>query len=276
VLGRTLLAAGTGLAAGLLAARRRYAGQLASAARAADALKVRAEAAPAFSHDMLTGLPEIAVRYFRHAIQPGTPLSTTAELDIGGTFLLGRLRFAMRSREVLRAPYELVWLPELRSGPIRMSGSDGLVAGEAWTRFWLNSLLPVVQVGNSPDMLRSAHFRAASESVWAPAALLPDKGVRWEQLGPERARVTLAEFDPPISLELTIAPNGGLRSIVGQRWSNANSDKRFRPQPFGGEILSQASFGGFTVPSRMVIGNGFGTDSFDRFFQAEVDAIRYF
>jgi hypothetical protein len=278
VRGRTLFATGTGVAvAGLFTARRRYAEQLAWAERSAEEIKARAIPARAFNDDMLAGgLPEIAVRYFRHAIEPGTPLSTTIELDLSGTFLLGRLPFAMRSREVLRAPHELVWLPDMRSGPIRMSGSDGLVTGEAWTRFWLNGLLPVAQVGSSPDMLRSAQFRAASESIWAPAALLPNNDAQWEQLGPDQARVTFPMFDPPIALELTIAPDGGLRSIVGQRWSNANSEKRFRYQPFGGSVLSEARFTGFTVPSAMVIGNGFGTDAFDRFFQAKLDAIRFY
>jgi hypothetical protein len=260
----------------LLTARRRFAEQLAAAQGTAEALLAGASPAPVFCDDMLAGLPEIAIRYFRHAIQPGTPLSTTVQLDLSGTFLLGRLSFAMQSREVLRAPYDLVWLPELRSGPIRVSGSDGLVAGEAWTRFWLNGLLPVAQVGSSPDMLRSAQFRAASESIWAPAALLPLNGAQWTQFGPDRARVTFPMFNPAIPLELTIAEDGALQSIVGQRWSNANADKRFRFQPFGGEILSEARFDGFTVPSEMVIGNGFGTDRFDRFFQAKVDGIRFY
>lgn len=275
--GRTLLAAGFGLAgAGAFAARCRFAAQLASAEQAAEAIKARSSAAPAYAPAMLKGLPDLAARYFRHAIAPGTPLSTTVELQLSGTFLLGRLRFAMNSRELLRAPHDFVWLPELRSGPIRMSGSDGLVNGEAWTRFWLNRLLPVAQVRHSPDMLRSAQFRAASESIWAPAALLPINGARWEQLGADQARVTFPMFDPPISLDLTIGEDGALRSIVGQRWSNANPEGRFRSQPFGGTVLREARFGGFTLPSQMVIGNGFGTDRFDRFFQVEVDALRFY
>jgi hypothetical protein len=42
-----------------------------------------------FTPAMIADLPPVARRYFNRAIAPGTPLRTTVELEMGGTFLLG-------------------------------------------------------------------------------------------------------------------------------------------------------------------------------------------
>jgi len=71
-------------------------------------------------------------------------------------------------------------------GEVAPSGSDGLLARSGWSRFWLNRLFPVVNLGASPDLNRAAAARPAMEAIWAPAGLLPINGVRWEQTGPDR------------------------------------------------------------------------------------------
>src|SRR4051812_37668114 len=59
-----------------------------------------------FVAEMVAGLPEIAQRYFRHAIAPGTPLYSAVELEMEGTFLLGDKNasqaYAMTARQALR------------------------------------------------------------------------------------------------------------------------------------------------------------------------------
>ena len=90
---------------------------------------------------MIAGLPEPARRYFRFAIAPGTPLRTVAVIEMTGRFGLGDKadhRFQpMRARQILAPSYSSVWIPRIGSGLMRMSGSDVLVDGAAWTRFWL-------------------------------------------------------------------------------------------------------------------------------------------
>jgi len=232
-----------------------------------------------FEPAMVSGLPEIAQRYFRRAIAPGTPLRTTVELEMRGTFLLGDKSryqtYEMTARQILAPPSEFVWLPHMKSGPMRITGSDGLVAGAPWTRFWLMGLLPVANERASPDMQRSAVFRSAMEGIWVPASLLPQNGVTWEQAGPDTARVTLQKVQPPIVLELTLAADGAVREVVGQRWSNANPEHVFRLQPFGGTIEADAAFDGFTIPSVVRVGNHFKTDDFLPFFQVELTRARY-
>jgi len=233
-----------------------------------------------FDPHMVAGLPEIAQRYFRHAIAPGTPLRSAVELEMEGTFLLGdkdkHQSYRMTARQALRAPEEFIWAPRLRSGAMTITGSDALVGGEAWTRFWLLGLVPVANVRTSPDLVRSARFRGAVESaLWLPASLLPGNRVRWEQTGPNRARITLERFDPAIVLDLTLAETGAVREVVGQRWSDANPEKRFRLQPFGGAVSGESTFDGFTIPSAVAVGNHYGTERYLPFFQARITAARY-
>jgi hypothetical protein len=76
-------------------------------------------------------------------------------------------------------------------------------------------------------------------------------------------------------LELTLAPNGAVREVVGQRWSNANPEHVFRLQPFGGTMEADAVFDGYTIPSRVRVGNHFKTEDYLPFFQAEVTRARF-
>lgn len=232
-----------------------------------------------FDPAMVASLPEIARRYFRHAIAPGTPLRTTADIEMDGTFLLGdknkHQAYSMRARQMLRPPFAFVWMPTLKSGAMTITGSDGLVDGEARTRFWLMGIVPVASVKTTPDVVRSATFRAAVEGLWVPASLLPQNGAIWEQLSSNRARVTMGSATPEITFELTIGADGAVEEVVGQRWSNANPQNRFQLQPFGGTIEGEGTFGGYTIPAQLNVGNHYGTDDYLPFFQANLTSVRY-
>lgn len=228
-----------------------------------------------FDPQQVAHLPEIAQRYFRHAIAPGTPLYSVAEIEMEGTFLLGGKDkfqvYEMSARQVLRPPDEFVWMPKLSSGAITITGSDALVQGEAWTRFWLHRLLPVAQVRTSPDLVRSAQFRAVVEgALWLPASLLPEHGVEWEQVGADEAKITLRDVRPEVVLRLKLQSGGSITEVTGQRWSNANRDETFRLQPFGGTVSAEETFAGFTIPTEVAVGNHYGTSDYLPFFQARV------
>lgn len=233
-----------------------------------------------FDPRQVADLPEVARRYFRHAVAPGTPMYSIADLKMEGVFLLGDAgrpqRYAMSAREVLRPPTGFVWMPRLRSGPMRITGSDALLDGAAWTRFWLMGVMPVANVASSPDIVRSAQFRAAVEgALWLPTTLLPENGAHWEQTGANEARVTLRQVTPPIELRLTLNEQGGVKQVVGQRWSNANAEKRFRLQPFGGTVIAEGTFQGLTIPLEIEVGNHFGTSDYVPFFRARITYAQY-
>jgi hypothetical protein len=230
---------------------------------------------------MVAGLPEIAQRYFRHAIAPGTAVYSTVVLEMEGTFLLGDKdnfqTYTMSARQVLRTPDQFVWMPRMRSGAMTISGSDALVGGEAWTRFWLLGLVPVAQDRTSPDLVRSAQFRAAVESALSlPTSLLPMNGVDWEQVDENRARLTFRRFSPAIILDMTLDQSGAVQEVVGQRWSNANPDKTFRLQPFGGTMGADRTFQGLTIPTAIAAGNHYGTSDYLPFFQVRITSAKYF
>jgi hypothetical protein len=233
----------------------------------------------AYEPTVVSDLPEVAQRYFNHAIAPGTLLRTAAQIEMAGTFLLGDKSgyqtYSMNARQILRPPTEFVWIPQMKSGFINISGSDALVAGSAWTRFWLFGLFPVAEARSSPDLVRSAVFRSAMEAVWVPASLLPQQGVKWEQIGPDTARVHIKSVSPALDLEITLGPTGSITEIVGQRWSNANPEKIFRYQPFGGTVQEEGTFDGYTIPSVMSVGNNYGTDDYLPFFQAKLTRVKY-
>ena len=59
------------------------------------------------------------------------------------------------------------------------------------------------------------------------------------------------------------------------RWSDANPDKAYRLQPFGGRLTDWAEFEGFRIPVQVEMGNLFGTPDYAPFFLARVTAARF-
>lgn len=232
-----------------------------------------------FDPSMIAGLPAVAQRYFAHAIAPGTILSTVVELEMAGVFRLGdpqaSTEYALKARQILQAPAQFVWMPDMRSGFMTISGSDGLSDAGAWTRFWINGLVPVVQVSGSADLERSALARPALESIWAPAALLPQNGASWTAAGENSAIVEVGPEGRRTAVELVLNDAGGVRSVKAMRWSNENPAKRYQLQPFGGEVSAERTFGGFTIPSRVAVGNHFGTKAYFPFMEIEITDARY-
>ena len=227
-----------------------------------------------YDPSLVTDLPEIARRYFNHAIAPGTELTTAVILEMEGQFLLGDKAgfqsFEMRARQILDAPSDFVWIVDMRSGPMMVSGSDGLHKSRAWTRMSMFQAIPLVQIPATEGLDRSALTRPALEAVWAPAALLPINGAIWTQLGPDKARVTVGRGDRRIDIFMTIAESGRVLDVVANRWSDANPEKVFQHQPFGGTMEEEATFGGYTIPSVVHVGNHFGTDEYFAFFNARL------
>lgn len=233
-----------------------------------------------FEEAMVEGLPEPAQRYFRFAIAPGTLLYTVADIVMEGRLSLGTADqpnwMEMTATQVLGAPDGFIWLPKASARGLAMSGSDAALRGTSWTRFWLAGLLPVARAGGNADHARSAFGRYVGEAVfWTPAALLPREGVRWEPLGPDSAQVTLSAFGMEQSVELHVDDRGALTHIVFPRWSDANPQRQFRIQPFGGDLSEYRTFEGFTLPTVVHAGNLYGTPDYFAFYQVRVTSVTF-
>ncbi|GAB4274201.1 MAG: hypothetical protein Kow0013_28220 [Pararhodobacter sp.] len=267
-----------GLAAGLVLRRL----DIRQDQRTGKALRALQPATPGrFDPAMLADLPEVAQRYFRRALAPGTPLAQGVALRMEGRFILNGTALPMRAEQVLIPPARgFVWRARFGEGAMRISGSDGMLCPDdgpvqSWTRFWLMGVLPVARVGGTADHARSAATRAMMEAVWAPATLLPQAGAVWQQTGPDGATVRFPALDGISPLELRLNPDGTLAEIRAMRWSDANAGHLYRLQPFGGRVLESATFNGFTIPAAVEMGNQWGTDAYAPFFIARITEARH-
>ncbi|WP_372986992.1 DUF6544 family protein [Marinobacter sp.] len=229
-----------------------------------------------FDPAMVDRLPEPARRYFLYTIVPGTPLYTVATFSMEGRFGMGDRDkpdyLAMSARQTLAAPVGFIWSMNARRGLMRISGSD---TGR-WTRFWLMGLLPVARMGGTPDHARSAFGRYVAEAVfWTPAALLPGPNVHWELVDVNVARVTLRHNGLSQSVDVTVAEDGQPLQVHFDRWSNANPEKEYRWQPFGGYLSEFREVEGFRLPMHVEAGNHFGTERYFPFFVVDVTEIAF-
>lgn len=234
-----------------------------------------------FDPTMTIELPDPARRYFQFAIRPGTPLYTVAEIELNGRFSLGTKQapnyMTMMARQVLAAPTGFIWSMAAKNGLLRLSGSDAAAAdGKSWTRFWLLGLLPVARMCGTDDHRRSAFGRYVAEAVfWTPAALLPSRGAVWEEVNETTARVTVYHDGMEQSVDVKVDAGGQPLEVVFPRWSNANPDKEFRQQPFGGFLSKFREFSGFRLPTHIEAGNLFGTGDYFPFYMVDVTAVTF-
>lgn len=231
----------------------------------------------AFNLSMLDGLPDPAQRFFRFAIEPGAALRTVAEISMQGVFSLGskaRPNYQpMRAEQILALPHGFVW--RVRVGRI-FTGSDVADDGNSWSRFWALGVAPVGRAGNNADHARAAFGRYVAEAVfWTPAALLPGANVRWQAVDDSTARTIVAYKGMEQAVDVTVSEDGRPVKVIFQRWSDANPDKVFQLQPFGGVLSEFRLFEGFQLPTRVEAGNFFGTDDYFAFFKATVTSVTF-
>ena len=233
-----------------------------------------------FDASLVAALPEPARRYFMFTIEPGTPLHLVTRIRMSGDLGLGNRDDPkyqpMRADQILAPPDGLVWKLGAGRGVMRISGSDGLVGEMSWTRFWLTGVLPIVRVGGTRDHLRSAFGRVVAEAVfWAPAALLPGKYVRWEAVDADTARATVEHGGMTQAVDVTVAADGRPTRVVIARWSDANADRTYRLQPFGGDLSEFRNFDGYRLATHVEGGNFIGTDEYFPFYKADVESIGF-
>lgn len=229
-----------------------------------------------FDKAQIEQLPEPARRYFQYTIQPGASLYTVAELEMGGELGLGNKEnpkfTSMRARQILAPPHGLVW--RLKASAV--SGSDGATSYTSWTRFWLFGFVPLVRAGEDADHQRSAFGRVVAEGMfWTPAAFLPGKYVRWDKVDTDTARALVRFGGFEQAVDITVAANGQPTQVAIQRWSNANVEKKYRLQSFGGYLSDFREFTGYRLPTRVEGGNLFGTEDYFPFFKANVTSVKF-
>jgi hypothetical protein len=226
-----------------------------------------------FEPASVAGLDEPVRRYFTHALAAAAPLSRGVRLALSGHVRVGAwLRFMSEwvgdgrsfSWEAVAGPGPL---PFLR---VHDRFADGTGFMDVRVRPPVGSLpaLKLLHAENA-DTARSGAGRAALEALWAPASLLPGRGVGWRA---ESDELIVAEWDVPPErpqLHVTIDGAGAVRSWRAQRWRDAKAGY----VPFGADVHAERTFGALTVPSRLTAGWGHGTGRWAPFFRCEVTSL---
>ncbi|TGM74743.1 DUF6544 family protein [Leptospira bouyouniensis] len=228
-----------------------------------------------FKLSMVSELPEPARRFFKFSIKEGTPLLTVAEIEMSGKFSLGTKEKPnykeMKASQILASPEGFIWTLHL-PGLIPISGSDTA----KWTRFRILHLFPVARMGNDLDHTKSAFGRYVAESVfWTPAAVLPNDHIKWKQIDHDTVRVTIKKDGLFQDVDIKVNEEGCPIEVTFLRWSNANVNKQFQLQPFGGKLSNFKEVQGFKIPFHVEAANLYGTKDEFFFFKADINKIQF-
>jgi uncharacterized protein DUF6544 len=216
------------------------------------------------------GAPDPVARYFAHALGDGAELARGTRIEMRGRIKVGAwLPFRADWQGDGRA---LDWRATVGVGPLKvLRVRDRFAAGNGSMDIRLFGRL---ELGHSEDedTARSAAGRAAGEAaLWAPACLLPERGVAWRAEGDDHivAVVDVPPERPEIHIQLD--EHGAVASCWFSRWTNAEGNG---PDyvPFGVDVEAEHSFGPLTIASRITAGWWYGTPRYRPFFKAEIVA----
>lgn len=228
-----------------------------------------------FDPARIAHLPEPARRYLAHAVAPGAPLATAARLRMRGEIKLKQDWHPFQAEQVIRWGRGFVWRARVNMKGLPVTGSDRWIDGKGSMRWRLLGLIPLV-TGDGPDISRAALGRVQNEAVWLPTVFLAP-GVTWSAPDETHLGVDLRLAGNACHLDLTIAPDGRLRTASLARWGNPDQ-KEFHELPFGGLSADEKSFDGITIPTTLRIGWYFGTSRFEsegEFFRVTVDHAQF-
>ena len=226
-----------------------------------------AAVAETFDPAATMGLPEPARRWLSHAIAPGTPLWSRAELAMHGQIKLGRWR-PFTAHQVLTPPGGYIWAATTRLAGLPVTGYDRLGLGSGEMHWRLLRLIPVLNESGS-DVTRSAYGRLAGEIALIPTAY---RHATWSRGKYANTAVATWQFgDDTETAELRIARSGRLAEVRVNRWGNPGGAP-FGRYPFGVRVEAESRFGGITIPSVFRAGWWWGTDQQHEgeFFRAEI------
>jgi hypothetical protein len=183
--------------------------------------------------------------------------------------------YPFTAEQVIRADGEMLWCATIRMGGLSIRGFDRVIGGRGQMQWKLLGLLPLGSA-SGPDITRSSLGRLEGESVWLPS-LLCDDAVTWTAPNTSHANARLTLLGETTELSFAVADTGRLENIHYLRWGNPEGAE-FQYAPFGGTADAEASFDGYTIPTRLRVGWYFGTPRFEtegEFFRVTVDDAHF-
>jgi len=239
-----------------------------------NSLQVSGEPDGVFSPEMVEGLPDVAQRYLLHAIQPGTQLAHRVEIRMSGMIKPKEdaTWMPLQATQILTPGRGFIWKAKAKAaGPVFMRITDHYADRHGRMRVTLLGLLTMVNASN-PDIAKSAAGRLMGEYVWLPTAFLSQYGSVWQEVDSLHAKVTLTLDGLTTTLTLTINEQGRLKEVVFPRWED--DVKKF--VPFGVVIKEEQKFGGYTIPSQLHGGWGYGSENYKEFFRFTIEQAIFY
>jgi uncharacterized protein DUF6544 len=211
-------------------------------------------------------LDEPVRRYLAHATGGRADPGQRVRLQLDGRIKVGAwLRFASVWEGDGRS---FSWRARAGPGPLRLLDvHDQFAEGRGSMHVAIRRLTLVD--AHDEDTARSAAGRAALEAIWAPGALLPDRGVDWRAASDSEIVATWAVPPERPEVHLGIGREGEVRFVRAMRWRG----RREGYAPFGVDVYEERSFDALTVPSRIGAGWGHGTAEWSPFFEASVRGL---
>jgi len=215
-----------------------------------------------FDASMLEGLPETARRFFLHAIEEGTPLSSSVFLRQSARMKAdpARPHFELSCSERLTPGRGFVWRARSGVGPIPIGIFDHYFEGQGSLTVELLGLFRIAHDAGA-DVARSARGRLAAEALWCPGALLPRANLRWEPVDDEHVKIVQRIDGDEIAVQLELDGSGKLSGLSMQRHGNEGRSD-WGPTPYGFEVLDEATFSGYTIASRLLGGWWYGSERY--------------
>lgn len=222
-----------------------------------------------FTPKQILHLPNPVQRYLNHSITPGTPLASAVRLRMQGKIKL-KTWCPFQAEQVIAWNRGMIWQAIVWMNGVPVLGFDRLLEGAGTLRWKLLGLLPVMsETGN--DITRSSIGRMKGESVWLPSVLAnPD--LLWIVANDSTLQTHLSLFGEITELRLTIDDTGKIIEVAFPRWGNYQQDAYCYHQ-FGGYMQQEGEFGGYRIPTKILVGWNFGEDSFEEngaFFCANI------
>jgi hypothetical protein len=217
---------------------------------------------------LLAGLDEPVRRYFTHAIGGEAALSRAVKLTMTGK-VKADLWLPFRAQEEIDGR-SFSWRARVGVGPLTLvriaeSYAHGVGISQGLL-FGRRSLFDTAD----EDTARSAAGRAALESVvFAPASVLPERGVAWRA---ESDNAIVGRFNLPPErpeVEVRIDSRGAVTQVGAARWGPLD-DKRFDYISCGCRVHAERRFGDLTIPSRLTVSWRFGLPDEAPFLRAEI------
>lgn len=225
-----------------------------------------------FTLQMVADLPEPIRRYFLHAIQLGTPLASSVQVKMHGSFKLKQRWMPMQADEIISTK-GLLWQAIIGTKLVHFFVADRYVnrSGRVCVTW---GVIPIVNQQDS-NITRASIGRLAIEYIWLPAVLLPQRGVQWQVVNDNTITASFKIDTESITLTFEIDRNGKLLKVMMPRWGEDKLIKEFAYLPYGAAFSKETTFEGYTIPSQIGVGWWFGTERYEETFRATVDQAHF-